>query len=310
MSELKITRAKDQQFGNVVSLEKNGIRIDATLDFGPRFVHLSLNGGENMLFRDTTDSTFLDFDLEPYGENRAKIYGGHRLWIAPELHLSTYYPDNYPVNLTETDSGVILAAPVEKFNNIQKIIEINFCGDCNKVKVIHSVKNCGSFDVTFAPWALSVMAAGGLEILPQPDKQTGLLGNRVFGMWPYSDMSDDRIYFGKKYITLQQKPGADNPFKFGYNNEKGWGAYINFSQIFVKEYTHNENAVYPDFGVCSYETYTNAVMLEMETLGELKTVKPGEVINHEEKWSLYPMTDTVDARNEKAIENILENFGL
>ncbi len=43
---------------------------------------------------------------------------------------------------------------------------------------------------------------------------------------------------------------------------------------------------YPDFG-CSFETFTNAEILELETLGPLTRLRPGETVTHTEHWNLH-----------------------
>ena len=42
-------------------------------------------------------------------------------------------------------------------------------------------------------------------------------------------------------------------------------------------------ANYPDDG-CNFETYTNHEMLEIESLGPLVTLAPGESSAHQERW--------------------------
>jgi hypothetical protein len=79
-------------------------------------------------------------------------------------------------------------------------------------------------------------------------------------------------------------------------NPETWGAYLLNGEVFVKCTKANPQASYPDYG-CSFETFTNDELLELETLGPLARVAPGEWIEHEEKWGLYrnaapaPMTD-------------------
>lgn len=54
----------------------------------------------------------------------------------------------------------------------------------------------------------------------------------------------------------------------------------------------------------SYESYTNDVFLEMESLSPLIEVKPGDNIEHIEKWELYdnvPMPADDEAEIEKAL---------
>jgi hypothetical protein len=45
-------------------------------------------------------------------------------------------------------------------------------------------------------------------------------------------------------------------------------------------------ATYPDFG-SSVEVFTNAQMLELETLGPLTQLPPGESLSYVERWFLY-----------------------
>ena len=43
---------------------------------------------------------------------------------------------------------------------------------------------------------------------------------------------------------------------------------------------------YPDMG-CSFEIFTNAAMLELETLGPMTVLEPGAAVEHVERWSLH-----------------------
>jgi hypothetical protein len=61
---------------------------------------------------------------------------------------------------------------------------------------------------------------------------------------------------------------------------------------------------YPDFG-CSVEIFTNAAMLEVETLGPLATLEPGSAVEHVEEWSLHRAPALNDASDQELAE-ILE----
>jgi hypothetical protein len=58
---------------------------------------------------------------------------------------------------------------------------------------------------------------------------------------------------------------------------------------------------YPDFG-CSVEIFTNAAMLEVETLGPLTTLEPGSAVEHIEQWSL----DRASALNDASYQELAE----
>jgi hypothetical protein len=67
--------------------------------------------------------------------------------------------------------------------------------------------------------------------------------------------------------------------------------------MFVKEYTSYENSEYPDFG-CSYESYTNAEILEMETLSPLYNLDSKATVSHTEVWSFYENVNIPASDNE------------
>ena len=48
--------------------------------------------------------------------------------------------------------------------------------------------------------------------------------------------------------------------------------------------------------------------IEVESLSELKTVKPGETVTHTESWALCKKPCDIDFKNDKSIENMLEKL--
>jgi hypothetical protein len=56
--------------------------------------------------------------------------------------------------------------------------------------------------------------------------------------------------------------------------------------LFVKKAKVKTGAKYPDFG-CNFEIYSDAHSLELETLGPLRILKPGETAEHLEDWWLF-----------------------
>jgi hypothetical protein len=119
-------------------------------------------------------------------------------------------------------------------------------------------------------------------------------------------MNDERVYWGKDFITLTQNPNKTNPFKIGLNNEDGWAAYFNKGQVFIKYFTPVIEGYYPDNG-CSFETFTNADFLECETLGELIYLESGGESSFTEEWELYE-ADKIPSDDEKEISVIINQY--
>ncbi len=56
--------------------------------------------------------------------------------------------------------------------------------------------------------------------------------------------------------------------------------------LFLKRFPNEATGQYPDGGA-TMEVYSSHEFLELEHLGPLKTIAPGEEITFEENWSLY-----------------------
>ncbi len=305
MSDVNFCEVTMPVFGKCLHITNSCLELYVTLDFGPRVIHFSVLGKPNMFYEDK-DLKNLGEKFECYGGEHMKLYGGHRIWVAPEILPRCYYPDNKPVSYRVDGNRFEFSAPVEIVNNIQKILTIEVYEEQPAVTLFHTIKNCGNWDVELAPWCVTMLDKGGKSVMPVPTRETGFLPNKNFSFWEYSALNDSRLYFGKEYLTLSQNPDIEEPFKIGYNNESGWAAYFNKGQVFFKYFEHETGGYLPDGG-CSYESYTNGTMLESETLGEIQLIQPGSEITHIEEWEIFE-EEHVPENNEKDIKDTIEKY--
>lgn len=293
-----------KNYGKCLSLSNDSMELYVTVNVGPRIVKCNLHGKDNLMFEDIDRVSHADVS-SVYGEGKSwYIYGGHRLWLSPESLPETYYPDNDRVVYSTCSTGAEFMPPVQDVRNLQFSLSIELHETEPRAIIRHKITNMGSKPVTGAAWALSVMDKNGMIVIPQPQEDTGLLGNRVLALWPYTDMTDSRIFWGDKYIALHQDPNVDKKIKLGINNTAGKIAYINHGQAIVKSFEPDfENSVYPDFGV-SCEAFANQHFTESETLSPLKTIAHGESIEHTEVWTLFANVEIPESANES-----LESLG-
>ncbi len=300
-----------KDYGRVVSISNGIIEAYVTVDVGPRIIRFGYVGGQNIMYADRialgskTDKEFTDF----FGKDKKwESFGGHRIWISPEAYPQTYYPDDSKVEYQKTDCGAVFTPKAETENGVAKQLEIKMDKDTANMQVTMRVKNISKESIEFAIWRLSVSNQDGTVIIPMNDNDTGLLSNRIISVWPYTDMNDNRIYWGKKYVTLSQDTNAIKPAKLGFDLNKGTVYYVLGDDIFRKSYAaYHPTAKYPDGG-CSFETYTNNLFIEVESLGELKEVKSGEISEHTENWSLYKKPCEVDFKDDNSIDNLLSKI--
>ncbi len=268
------------------------IELIATGDVGPRIIRFGFTGQGN---------EFKEFE-EMMGltdGDQWRIYGGHRLWHAPESMPRTYTPDNDPVAVSEQAGVVRIVPPVETTTGLQKEIDLTLSPSEAHVRVVHRLRNAGAWTIKAAPWALSVMAPGGTAILPVPQTGDGLLPTSAIGLWPYTRMTDPRWTWGDRYILLAQTPGAQTRQKTGVYSTDGWAAYARNGHCFVKRFHVQPGAEYPDFGA-TVETYTDGEMLELETLGPLTHLEPGSAMEHVEDWHL--LADVPEIKTEQDVD--------
>ena len=290
---------------NCYRITNGEVELIVTTDVGPRVMRYAFVGGQN-LFKEFTAQ------LGKTGEKEWTPRGGHRIWMGPEDAKLTYALDNGPVKIDVKGSVVTLTQPVEPETGLEKQITIQLAETGTAVEVRHRLKNAGKQSRRLAPWALTMMAQGGHGITGFPPRGThpkDLPPSNPLVMWPFTDLSDKRWTFTRKYLVLTQDPhNTGQPNKLGHFNPNTWGAYLLGTDLFIKRYTADPSKAYPDFQ-SSYETFTSADFLELETLGPLTTLEPGQSLEHAEHWTLHrnvKVNQWTDAELDRAVLPLLQ----
>ncbi len=282
MAAVKIEKIAYKGWPNCYRITNGTVELVMTGDVGPRVMRLGFVGGQNM-FKEYEDQ------LGKSGEKEYQLRGGHRLWVAPETLATSWALDNTAVKIEAKGDTLIATSPVDPQTRIVKQIAVKLSPEGATVEVVHRIRNDNPWTIEFAPWALTMMAPGGTAISgfpPRGKHPEVLAATNPLVMWAYTDLSDPRWTYTAKYIALRQDAKAPAPQKIGMFNPNTWAAYLLGSDLFVKRVKADPSKTYPDFG-CSFETFTNNEMLEIETLGPLQQVEPGATVEHVEHWSLY-----------------------
>lgn len=281
--EAKVTVEKTEYKGwsNCYRVSNGEIEAVVTADVGPRIIRFGFVGGQN-LFKEYPEQ------LGKTGEKSFQLRGGDRVWKSPEDQ-ATWAPDNVAVAVQVTPTGLIARAPVEPETGLQKELEIRMASTGTQAMVFHRITNRAASPVEFAPWALTMMAQGGTAVAAFPPRgkhPENLAPTNPLVMWAYTDLSDPRWKFTKKYLMLRQDPNNSEAQKLGLFNQDTWAAYILHGEAFIKRTAADPMKRYPDFG-SSFEVFTNNEFLEVETLGPLSRVTPGQTVEQVEHWGLF-----------------------
>jgi len=263
------------------SIENDSLRLDYLTTVGPRIIGLYSKQAGVQLLAPSPDVHW----PTPHGEYY--LYGGHRIWKAPEDSFYNCPEDNVTV-IAEADR-VTLRNAVDA-SGLQK--EVSFCLDENRVLLAHQITWHGQEPIELAPWTITQLPLGGVAILPQSNVSAGSMPTRSFVLWPYATLTDPRLELHDDLILVYGS-ARQKYFKAGSYNPFGWVAYMLEKALFIKRFPTDDCRALPDMG-SNVETFVWDSYLELETLGKLTWLNPGESVNFAETWEViagdYPIT--------------------
>ena len=262
-----------------------GRLVIVATDVGPRILHWSIADRPNVL------KLFAEH-AGRRGGSEYLLFGGHRLWHAPEAHPRSYVPDVSPVQFCHDAQALSVVQDTEGPTGIRKSMRVGF-EPGGRLRIVHRLANESPWPVELAAWAMTIVADGSRVIVPQAPfhpHPEALQPARSMTLWSYTRMNDPRVTWGERYIQLREDSRVEQKFKLGLGNGEGWAACWSAGSLFVKTFAWEAAARYPDME-CNFETFTGPGILEVETLGPLRTLQPGEHLVHEEIWHLWSLDE-------------------
>jgi len=285
---MHIEKREYRGWPNSYFLSNDCVELVILADVGPRVIRYAFMRGENQFHE-------VENQAGASGGDEFRLYGGHRLWVWPEV-ARTYYPDNRSVEVSITPRGATFTAAVEADapgTSLQKSITLELSEQGSHVRLVHAITNRSCAPAHLAPWTPTVMRAGGRGIVPFPPRaamdRDHLQSVGTLALWSFTDFADSRWILGQEFLQLVQQENPTGRFQeqmSGLFNPSGWGAYVRSGCVFMKRAKIIPEAQYPDFG-CNFELFTNAEFLELETLGPLVTLPFGKTVRHAEDWWLF-----------------------
>lgn len=263
-------------------------------DVGPRVLRYALNGGENAFGEYPEKATQTSLGAW-------KPYAGQRLWAAPELFPGTYAPDNAPIEHDTTGERSVRLKQPQDAAGLRKTMAITLAEQGSGVTAEYAITNGNLWPVTIAPWSIAALH-GGVSVLPREPHRShddSVAVAQPLSLYYFTDLQDPRYTLGQRYILLRadaQRAGAQ---KIGIGNKREWCAHLSETSLLLKRFSYDAKATYPDDG-SNTEAFTAGVYMELELLGPLETLQPGETTSFRESWQLYPGVKT-DFTSEDAV---------
>jgi hypothetical protein len=288
---VEVARVGHLGWNDTYQLDNGMVTARVVTDVGPRIIELRPSDGTNVFYVRGSEA----------GGRREKTWmfrGGWRLWVAPERKDTTYALDNSPCQVEVVDGSILrVTAPPQDAAGIRKQIEVSLARGEPRLRLTSRIRNVGDRKLSYAAWSLSAMQPGGRAFVPVDVGPLDAFDSiRRLLLWSYTEIGDARYVFGDRLIQIDQAqvmpPPADAPgrrddeSKIGVDSAQGWAAYLLGDTLYVKRFPHDLAGAYPDGGA-TIEVYSSHEFLEVENLGPLTTIAPGEEIVLKEDWWLF-----------------------
>ena len=193
--------------------------VEVLATAGPRIIRLGLAGSPRNLLAETPDVGW----ETPYG--RYELFGGHRLWFAPEDPDRVAVPDGRGLVLEAEPNGIRLTGLAEPPTGLVRSMALRLPPGRAGLEVCHELHNVADRPIELAPWSITQLPLGGTVLLPQPAMPGHhARPNRTLVLWPYTNWEDPRFRPRDGLLTLDAQAGPS--LKLGYFNDAGWVGYV------------------------------------------------------------------------------------
>jgi hypothetical protein len=265
-------------------IANGALEVDVLTTAGPRIVGVRRAGSATNLLAETPD---LGWETA-FG--RYELLGGHRLWFAPEDPERVAVPDSDGLSVEPVGDGLRLIGASEPETGCVRSIEVELHPSLPSMTLRHRVLNGGSRPISLAPWSITQLPLGGVALIPQQRAVGGhhTRPNRNLVLWPYSSWDDRRLRIRDGLVTVDAVAGPG--LKVGCLDTTGWVAYVRGGVVVVRRFEPAPDEPHADMG-CNVEAYCGSRYLELEILGPLRLLAPGDSATLFERWDILEIPD-------------------
>lgn len=222
-------------------------------------------------------------------------FGGDKLWPAPQADWPKHAPvgwppeaqiDSGPYTATKIPNGVKLVGPVSPSFGGRFVREITLKPKASEVLLRDTFEKTGGKAFPIGIWSVTQVMGDASVYLPQN-------ANSIFGTAGMTSLTDTsglpaNVKSKDGLIVVTRDPA--NATKIGADTTGGWMACVEGGVLFSERFTRAKGT-YPDKN-SNAEVYTNPgelAYIEMEALGPLTDLKPGQKTTRTMSWRLQKL---------------------
>jgi hypothetical protein len=272
---MNIRKTSFDRFTDCYECAIGDTRLVITSDIGPRIVSLEVGKSGNIFFFDQKGT---------FGYQDWRIYGGTRLWLAPET-LASYEPDNAKCTVHQNNDSITITDEGQG-----KVVTKSMTVSEVKGRFLISFKatNTSSMPLDFSLWAVTCVAPTGTVFFPWGSETPGWEMKKILYWDSWIDHSTNvrsPQYEQTRDLFLIKPNGEEG--KVGTGGQGGFIGVTTEGYTFIKKFRRDPLGRYPDDG-CACECYTCKAFVELETLSPIYTIMPNASAEFEEEWIVLP----------------------
>jgi hypothetical protein len=258
-----------------------------------RVLHFSLKGMPNVLWENAEAWGKLQ-SADSDATGNYVNFGGAKLWVAPQSKwgaLWTVWPPHYALDsgpcrtAIAKDGSVLLEGLPSATARVRMDRRASLRG--NSAQFVYTMSNVSDTPVEWGIWMVANVKPGGRTFIPFVDAP---------GLW--SGEKDRKIPDSLNWkrlggvLCMDFKEGKEGSKIFSLSPE-GWMAYVVEGQAFFITYAPDPGAVQPE-GEAPTEIFRGKEFVELEHVGPLARLAPGEKTVLTERWHLLRLPAGLD----------------
>ncbi|RXP62726.1 hypothetical protein EC396_03135 [Lutibacter sp. HS1-25] len=302
-SQVVIKKVNAFGYNNCIELSNPIVKVILDPNVGGRILSYELNG-KNILFE---NPLLNGITWEP-GMDKFEVSGG-RFDIGPAQTTPNRnsFHNKWNGEITGKNSAR-LTSQIDTLLEVQLIRDFILAEDSSHLKCIQHIKNTSKTIQTYAHWSRTFAKGGGICLVPlNPNSRLP----KGYAMYQHQTTFID--FNPKEEENLRVRDGilemlgTPSQPKFVMDSNQGWLAYNSTDDLlFIKKFEADKNVNYGD--VLSNQVsiwYYKNEKCEIEPIGPIETILPGEIVSFTEDWWLlknaYPKDKKLDLNNIKTI---------
>jgi hypothetical protein len=295
-------------YSNCPYIENDKTRVVLGPHMGGRVLEYAYRG-ENVLMLDPRQN---GWTYTP-GERQRLGPSGGRFDVGPE-HTQTRHPDLWFGAWTAEVTGentAKMTSVADKASGLQLEREFVLAPDSTQLACTQTIHNISNREIKCCHWSRTFGLGHGICVVPLSSYSRFPRKYIMYGPGPAMNFmpEDPHIRVDDDFLVIDDIP--ERP-KLGLDTYEGWFAYLETNDLMlVKQYATYPDRVYNEMaGITLSLWYMRDFVCELEPIGPMEILAPGESVNFTENWTIleFPFPELRDQVDPHAVKSAVKSI--